>query len=306
LGQVLWTNGGTWNEKNESTTALETKTLKEVNAAVKENYSEFKLAQSTWDKSTKTSEKLEARQKYLANQTSLYTQKVEQLTEELKQMEAAENQDTNAIEKKRAQLNSAQAKLNEYDKSLKQVTDDLRFHTTEMKEAATKVENFGNETTEVGKKASVVSGAVVGVGAAAIKTAADFESGMSKVAALSGATGSDLEKLKAKAREMGATTKYSASESAEALSYMALAGWDTNKMLAGIEPILNLAAASEMDLAEASDIVTDYMTAFGIEWERHPGNKSRAVLEGCGDKDTSSRNKWIDASRKIFERRHIV
>ena len=241
------------------------KTLKEVNAAVKENYSEFKLAQSTWDKSTKTSEKLEARQKYLANQTNLYTQKVEQLTEELKQMEAAENQDTNAIEKKRAQLNSAQAKLNEYDKSLKQVTDDLRFHTTEMKEAATKVENFGNKTTEVGKKASVVSGAVVGVGAAAIKTAADFESGMSKVAALSGATGSDLEKLKAKAREMGSTTKYSASESADALSYMALAGWDTNKMLAGIEPILNLAAASEMDLAEASDIVTDYMTAFGIE-----------------------------------------
>ena len=241
------------------------KTLKEVNAAVKENYSEFKLAQSTWDKSTKTSEKLEARQKYLANQTSLYTQKVEQLTEELKQMEAAENQDTNAIEKKRAQLNSAQAKLNEYDKSLKQVTDDLRFHTTEMKEAATKVENFGNKTTEVGKKTSVVSGAVVGVGAAAIKTAADFESGMSKVAALSGATGSDLEKLKAKAREMGSTTKYSASESADALSYMALAGWDTNKMLAGIEPILNLAAASEMDLAEASDIVTDYMTAFGIE-----------------------------------------
>lgn len=241
------------------------KTLKEVNAAVKENYSEFKLAQSTWDKSTKTSEKLEARQKYLANQTNLYTQKVEQLTEELKQMESAENQDTNAIEKKRAQLNSAQAKLNEYDKSLKQVTDDLRFHTTEMKEAATKVESFGNKTTEVGKKASVVSGAVVGVGAAAIKTTADFESGMSKVAALSGATGSDLEKLEAKAREMGSATKYSASESADALSYMALAGWDTNKMLAGIEPILNLAAASEMDLAEASDIVTDYMTAFGIE-----------------------------------------
>lgn len=241
------------------------KTLKEVNAAVKENYAEFKLAQSTWDKSTKTSEKLEARQRYLANQTSLYTQKVEQLTEELAQMEAAEKQDSLAIEKKRAQLNNAQAKLNEYDKSLKQVTDDLKYHTTEMKETSKKIGDFGEKTTDAGKKMSVVSGAVAGVGFAAVKTAADFETGMSKVAALSGATGSDLEKLEAKAREMGSTTKYSASESADALSYMALAGWDTNKMLAGIEPILNLAAASEMDLAEASDIVTDYMTAFGIE-----------------------------------------
>ena len=160
------------------------KTLKEVNAAVKENYAEFKLAQSTWDKSTKTSEKLEARQKYLANQTSLYTQKVEQLTEELAQMESAEKQDSLAIEKKRAQLNNAQAKLNEYDKSLKQVTDDLKYHTSEMKEASQKIGDFGEKTTDAGKKMSVVSGAVAGVGVAAVKTAADFETGMSKVAAL--------------------------------------------------------------------------------------------------------------------------
>ncbi len=241
------------------------KTLKEINAAVKENYSEFKLAQSEWDKSTKTSEKLEARQKYLANQTSLYTQKVQQLTEELKEMESAENQDATAIEKKKAQLNLAQAKLNEYDKDLKKVTDDLKYHTTELNETSDKLKNFGKSSTDVGKKMSVVSGAVVGIGTAAVKTAADFESSMSKVKALSGATGSDLEKLTDKAREMGEKTVYSATESADALSYMALAGWDTNQMLAAIEPILNLAAASEMDLAEASDIVTDYMTAFGIE-----------------------------------------
>lgn len=241
------------------------KTMKEINAAVKENYSEFKLAQSEWDKSTKTSEKLEARQKYLANQTSLYTQKVQQLTEELKEMESAENQDTAAIEKKQAQLNMAQSKLNEYDKDLQQVTNDLKYHTTELNESADKLESFGEKTSEVGAKMSVVSGAVVGIGTAAVKTAADFESGMSKVEALSGATGEEMEKLTDKAREMGEKTKYSATESADALSYMALAGWDTNQMLAAIEPILNLAAASEMDLAEASDIVTDYMTAFGIE-----------------------------------------
>ncbi|MCC8063676.1 MAG: phage tail tape measure protein [Clostridiales bacterium] len=97
-----------------------------------------------------------------------------------------------------------------------------------------------------------------------VETFADFEAEMSKVSALSGATGDDLEALTDIAEEMGATTSYTATEAAEALSYMALAGWDTEDMLEGLEPILNLAASSAMDLGEASDIVTDYLTAFGL------------------------------------------
>src|SRR5690625_972363 len=73
--------------------------------------------------------------------------------------------------------------------------------------------------------------------------------------------------LSEKAREMGASTKFSASESAEALSYMALAGWETEQMLAGIEPTLDLAAAAGMDLARTSDIVTDAMSMFAMEAE---------------------------------------
>lgn len=97
-----------------------------------------------------------------------------------------------------------------------------------------------------------------------IDTAGNFEASMSNVEALSGATGDDLQALTNKAKEMGATTKFTAGESADALSYMALAGWDTQSMLAGIEPVMNLAAAANMDLASASDIVTDYLTAFGL------------------------------------------
>ncbi|MCD8206457.1 MAG: phage tail tape measure protein, partial [Bacteroidales bacterium] len=97
-----------------------------------------------------------------------------------------------------------------------------------------------------------------------INTAADFEKEMSNVEALSGATGEELENLTAIAQEMGATTSFTASEAAEGLSYMALAGWDTESMMQGLEPILNLAAASAMDLGTASDIVTDYLTAFGL------------------------------------------
>lgn len=90
---------------------------------------------------------------------------------------------------------------------------------------------------------------------------------MSKVAAISGATGDDLKALTDKAKEMGATTKFSASESADALQYMAMAGWKTDDMLNGLEGIMNLAAASGEDLATTSDIVTDALTAFGLSAE---------------------------------------
>ena len=122
------------------------------------------------------------------------------------------------------------------------------------------------------KLGSIASTAVVGVGVAllglgayAIKVGSDFEAGMSKVAAISGATANDMEKLSAKAKEMGATTKYSATESAEALGYMATAGWKTNDMLSGLPGIMNLAAASGEELGLTADIVTDALTAFGLK-----------------------------------------
>lgn len=106
---------------------------------------------------------------------------------------------------------------------------------------------------------------IVGVGAAAVKVTSDFESAMSQVQAISGATGSDFDRLADKAKEMGAKTKFSASESAEAMNYMAMAGWKTEEMLDGIEGIMNLAAASGESLATTSDIVTDALTAFGLK-----------------------------------------
>jgi TP901 family phage tail tape measure protein len=106
---------------------------------------------------------------------------------------------------------------------------------------------------------------LAGMGAASVKTAADFESSMSNVQALSGATGSELEQLSNLAKEMGATTQFSASEAADALGYMALAGWDTQQSMNALPGVLNLAAASGMGLAEASDLVTDYLSAFGEE-----------------------------------------
>lgn len=103
------------------------------------------------------------------------------------------------------------------------------------------------------------------VGGLAVKTAADFDTSMSKVEAISGATADKMVDLKNKAIEMGAKTKFSAKESADAFTYMAMAGWDADQMIAGISGVMNLAAASGEDLAMTSDIVTDALTAFGME-----------------------------------------
>lgn len=108
-------------------------------------------------------------------------------------------------------------------------------------------------------------GAVTAFGAYSLKVGSDFSEGMSEVSAISGASGKDLDTLTETAKRMGATTKFSATESAEALKYMALAGWDTEQMVGGLGGVMNLAAASGEDLALISDIVTDSMTAFGME-----------------------------------------
>lgn len=112
-----------------------------------------------------------------------------------------------------------------------------------IRKAATELKNF---TTDV------------------IKTGTEFDAGISKVGAISGASAEDMEKLREKAKEMGASTKFTAAESAEALEYMAMAGWKTEDMLSGISGIMDLAAASGEDLGTTSDIVTDALTAFGL------------------------------------------
>ena len=134
-----------------------------------------------------------------------------------------------------------------------------------------------------------LKGATAGLtalGGAAIKVGSDFEAGMSQVQAISGASGEDLEKLKNKAKEMGATTKFSATESAEALNYMAMAGWKTEDMLGGLEGVMNLAAASGEDLATASDIVTDAMTALGMQ-ASEAGHFSDVLAAAASNANTS-------------------
>lgn len=133
--------------------------------------------------------------------------------------------------------------------------------------AGESMKELGGKISSAGQALMPLSTAAAAAGAGIIKTTADFDAAMSKVAAVSGAAGADFDALRDKAREMGETTKFSASESAEAMNYMAMAGWKTEDMLNGISGIMNLAAASGEDLATTSDIVTDALTAFGMTAE---------------------------------------
>lgn len=110
----------------------------------------------------------------------------------------------------------------------------------------------------IGDKAKEAAEFVVEVGSS-------FEAGISEVEAISGATGSELEKLKNKAKELGNSTKFSATEAASAMTNMSLAGWSVNQTLSGIDGVLQLAAASGMGLADASQVVTDNISAFNLE-----------------------------------------
>ena len=194
------------------------------------------------------------------------TQKLKAEYEKLSsQLSTSENQITKtetAITKQEAAVNQSKAALTEMEAELKNVNAELA--RAPFDEYAAKAEKVGGTLTSVGQKLLPLSTGIAGLGVAAVKTTADFDSEMSKVSAISGATGTDLDKLRGKAREMGAKTKFSASEAAQGMQYMAMAGWKTQDMMDGLEGIMNLAAASGEDLASTSDIVTDALTAFGL------------------------------------------
>ena len=155
----------------------------------------------------------------------------------------------------------------------KQAKESASILGSQMQAAGEKIQAVGEKIKGVGDKlqsigsnlTTKVTAPIVAGFAAAVKTTGDFDAAMSKVQAVSGATATDMELLRAKAKEMGETTKFSASESAEALNYMAMAGWKTEQMLNGLPGIMNLAAASGEELGTTSDIVTDALTAFGMQ-----------------------------------------
>lgn len=178
---------------------------------------------------------------------------------------------------------------------------DIKGFQNGIKAATQQLDIFNNNTATSGQKMEALGGVMknaganltkfvsvplLGVGALSIKTAVDFEAGMSKVQAISGATSEDMKKLEDMAKDMGATTKFSARDAADALSYMGMAGWKTEDMMNGLPGILDLAAAGGTDLALTSDIVTDGLTGLGLT-AKDTGMFVDIMAATCANSNTS-------------------
>ena len=244
------------------TTKLQT-ALKGVNTEIRNTQSQLRDVDKLLKLDPGNTELLAQKHRLLGDAVKETKEKLETLKTAAEQAEQALKDGTITQD----QYDGLQREIVETEQKLKSLEEQAKASGTALQDIAAKGEKLktvGDNITNVGKKFMPVTLGVVGLGTAAVKTAADFDSAMSKVAAVSGATGSDLEALRDKAREMGEKTKFSASEAAEAMNYMAMAGWKTEDMLSGIEGVMNLAAASGEDLATTSDIVTDALTAFGL------------------------------------------
>ena len=244
------------------TTGLD-KALKSVNTSIKSTQSALKDVNRLLKLDPSNTELLAQKQKLLKDAIGATKEKLDAL--KVAQEQAKQQLENGELGQDK--YDALQREIIEAEEELRRLQQEAVTTSTALSKidvAGQKMEAVGNSIAGAGKKMMGITTVIGGVGVAAVKTAADFDSAMSQVAAVSGATGKDFDALRNKAREMGAKTKFSATEAAEAMNYMAMAGWKTEDMLDGIEGVMNLAAASGEDLATTSDIVTDALTAFGL------------------------------------------
>ena len=244
------------------TTGLD-KALKTVNTSIRSTQSALKDVNRLLKLDPSNTELLSQKQRLLKDAIAATKEKLDSL--KVAQEQAKQQLENGELGQDK--YDALQREIVETEEELRRLQQEAATTNTALSKidvAGQKMETVGNSIAGAGKKMMGVTTVIGGVGVAAVKTAADFDSAMSQVAAVSGATGKDFDSLRNKAREMGAKTKFSATEAAEAMNYMAMAGWKTEDMLDGIEGVMNLAAASGEDLATTSDIVTDALTAFGL------------------------------------------
>ncbi|MBQ0114001.1 MAG: phage tail tape measure protein [Bacteroidales bacterium] len=275
--------------------------------ALKNAQKQMDLAKNSHSETAKNIEKLKdalekAKTEYGENSTE--AQKLTQELEEQQRLYSAEEKSISNLENK---MNNWTNSLNQTRTELAGVNSNLETVNKDLDNFDNNVDDLDKSTQEAGKdmevfgdvlKASLASELIVSsiktivtglkdMALNAIDAGMAFEASMSNVEALSGASGDELQALSDKAKEMGASTMYSASQAADAFGYMALAGWNVDQMLSGIEPVLSLAAASNMDLAQASDIVTDSLTAFGLKAE-DAGKLSDMMAYAMANSNTSA------------------
>lgn len=245
------------------TTGL-SKSLSSINKEIKDTQSQLKDVERLLKLDPGNTELLAQKQRLLKESVEETKEKLEALKEAQEQVQKQFEAGEIGVE----QYEGLQREIVATEEELKKLEEQAKKSNTALQEISAlggKFTKAGKSVEAVGEKIMPLSATVTALGTAAAVTAADFESAMSKVKAISGATEEEMEQLNQKAIEMGASTKFSAKESADAFTYMAMAGWDAQQMIDGIGGIMSLAAADGLDLASTSDIVTDALTAFGLK-----------------------------------------
>ena len=255
------------------TTGLD-KALKSVNSSIKTTQSSLRDVNKLLKLDPTNTELLTQKQKLLKEAIGTTKEKLDALKSAQEQAKTQmENGDLGADK-----YDALQREIIETEQELQKLAQEAvnsNASLAKIEEVGGKLETVGNTISGVGTKLLPVTAAVTGLGAAAIKTTSDFDTAMSQVQATMGATTESMstvdgqtvntmDTLRDLAKEMGANTAFSASECAEALNYLALAGYDTQQMCDTLPTVLNLAAAGDIDLASASDMVTDAMSALGM------------------------------------------
>ncbi|GKV64677.1 MULTISPECIES: phage tail tape measure protein [unclassified Sporosarcina] len=253
--------------------------LKDLKSKLTMVNSEMKANMSAFDRGEKSLSKYQTQLDGLNKKIEVQKAVTAAAQKNYEKMVREHGEGSKEAEKAATQYNNQAAALNNLERHVDGVTQEMKEFAEaqrvaesgftkfgeKMESVGSKMQSVGAGMKDVGKSMSMyVTAPLVGFGAVAAKTGIDFGDSMAKVQAVSGATGKDLDNLREKAKEMGAKTKFSASQSAEALNYMAMAGWKTTDMLDGLEGVMDLAAASGEDLGIVSDIVTDGLTAFGL------------------------------------------
>lgn len=248
-----------------------TKALYEVDNAVKNTQSNLRDINKALKFDPSNVNLLKDKQRELNDAVTEAKTKLESEKQALEQMKNTEGFDANskAARDLQTQIDLDTVALANAEKELKEFgsvgSQQMQAVGAKVKEVGDKIKEVGDNIAAVGKDITTkVSLPIATALGGAVKVTADFDTQMSKVKAISGATGDEFDQLREKAREMGATSKYSATEAGQAFEYMGMAGWKTEDMLNGISGIMNLAAASGEELGTTSDIVTDALTAFGM------------------------------------------
>ena len=247
--------------------------MQAASRAVKVANSEFKAATAGMDDWGASADGLEAKIKQLNSVLAAQNKQVELAAQELAKVEAEYGQNSAEADRARIKYNGFKAAATQTEQALNQYEKELKDIEAETKDVTSATAQAGDDFTVFKGIVADLAGSAIKAGIRALKdfskyvvqAGSDFEAAMSEVEAISGASTDALDQMSAKAKELGSTTKFTATEVAQGFKYMALAGWDTAESLEAIDGVINLAAASGMDLGKASDMVTDYLSAFGLE-----------------------------------------